>query len=447
MRALTREYTATWVHEQVRPTGELTKVFQLLSRVPPRAIRATRAELREVNLMKEMEAAVDRLPERELKQMQAASIDLGEVLTNFEQRLPRKWVDLMCWGHWVATSLLPLDMPGLRNAFEALIEHEPQLHLEPYYPNRDHLVHQIADSCLAVDLHRRAARSRRDYDQPDWELLQKCVPGLEDKHRDEVVEAGLALAGLTHDIGYLRYVGATARERLAAIFGVTAPAVSMEPRDLARLFAGSLLDRMLAPDPLDPTKTVGDGNLVDIYQAAWKKGDHGPFSATVLASVGRGLALEGRSIPVIEAALQVAAAAAYCHELHPTKDEEDDSYRPAVIAEARRRLKGFRWPALFRIVDEMQCWFRPELRSDDNGDTTRVSMGARSLRYEGKRLIITSEMTEEDEQALKTRFPGAKARGGKEAKALRHLRRYLAKDAGVLFQALGINDIQAEPPT
>ncbi len=426
-------WDARWVHELASPGGELHEVFRPLWRVPPRSIRAALAEKHEDDTCDRTVKAARSLPDRELTQVARATPQLGKVLDNFDQRLPQRWVELMRWAHWVAMSLIPPEMPALRHAFEALIEHEPQLHVAPYYPNRDHLVHQIADAGLALDLHRRGRERRPRYDDVDWRLLCEVVPGLTEANRVEVTEAGLALAGLTHDIGYLRYIGAAARERLSNIFGVSVPAPGVEPNDLLRIFSGTLVENMLTR----PRQAV-DGLVVDLYQAAWKRGLHGPLAAMVIASVARGLRLEGRSVPVIDGILQVAASAAFLHELHPTKESEENPNRPLAVREARRCVRRYRWPALFRIVDDMQCWFRPELRAEvaSLGQLDRTEMDLGAKRVELRRGVI---------RIIRGRpRRGGDHRGSDEADGLNYLRNYLAKGSqAALFETLGIESVES----
>jgi hypothetical protein len=451
---------ATAVVRLASPDGELPRIFKPLWQVPPRSITVAAELAGEEARLRALQHHFDdwrdpdsyvrqlcgEVPDHELIWLAAHPHNLTQVFDNYSRLLPRRWVELLTWGHWVAMYLIPPDLPALRHAFEALLEIEPQLHVDAYHPNRDHVVHQIADACLAAKLYQRANRLTRDFDDLDWACLQPVVP--ESAHwsrpqREQVTCAGLALAGLTHDVGYIRYVGAVARERLATVFGVAAPPPSIAPWDLMRVFGGTLLERMLArptaarEDQLKehrkqhPEKarniTDGiDGIVVDLYQTAWRRDDHGPLSAFVLASVARGLRLEGRTIPELEAVLQIAIAAAFLHELHFNKPEHREA--PRSIREARERLKRYRWPSLFRIVDDLQCWFRPKLIASQASGGSDIDLGAEGFAIEGHTLTVRC---------------GPGGRGATESRELEYLRR--EGGARSVFDALGIGAITCTP--
>lgn len=331
---------------------------------------------------------------------------IEDVLAGYRKRLPLHWREWLLWSHWVYSYSLPPSLAPLLEAIEALITVEGQLQYDALHPNRDHIVHQIGDALTAITLHERASGLRPGYDDADWRQLSGCVRGLDDRERQGVTRAGLALAGMFHDVGYLRYVGASTRQVLAARFSVMAPPPVLDLWDAARVFDGTYLAAILG----------GTKMAVEVFAHAWALQWHGPLAAFVLASVAQQLRAEGRSSPVLEGSLQIAAAAAFLHELHPVSAKDrSPKRRPQRIVDVVSRLDDLAWPALFRIVDEVQCWGRPYLRPAIAGST--LDYGARQVVIDGDKLRIYG--------------PSAK-----EVEALEYLRAHTK--ASAVFHALAI---------
>ncbi|MBL8622464.1 MAG: hypothetical protein JNK64_14220 [Myxococcales bacterium] len=350
--------------------------------------------------------------------------DIHRVLANYGKRLPLEWQRWLWWTHWCYEQAIPVDLPLLLDSIEALIAVEAQLQVDGNHPNRDHIVHQLADAEVAVNLHHIATPG---YDDGDWDYLRASV-GLLPSDRQPVTRAGLCLAGMFHDLGYLRYVGASARQALATNFGIAAPVPSFELWSVMESFAGSYLDRILSHGG------HSDGLVADVFRFGWDNAWHGPLSALVLMGAARRVELEGRASPRMSGALQVAAAAAFLHELHPGKP--DDVIAPVAIREARRRIRDFAWPALFRIVDELQCWCRPKLVPDTAGEVIDPTYPMRSTLHFGARgaSIAGTTMTIQVQQ-----------KG--DAKGEVGVLRFLCGDAQdpgsahAMFKALGVTNI------
>lgn len=363
--------------------------------------------------------------ERRLRYASQARYSMNRVFEKYGERLPLTWQRWLWWSHRCYEYVLPRDLPALLEGIEALIAVEAQLHVDSQYPNRDHVLHQLADAELAVKLH---VVAQPGFDDLDWEMLVKTVPAAERFDRDAreaVTRCGLALAGMFHDIGYLRYVGASARDSLASTFGMLAPRPSIDPWEVMATFAGTYLDRILWQDHDDGT----DGLVTDVFMHAWEAGWHGPLSAMVLSSTARRLRNEGRSTAEVEASLQIAAAAAFLHELHALK--RADIPAPAAILRARERIVGYAWPTWFRIVDELQCWFRPTLAPCAVPDVRRATLdyGACGAKLEPAIDGASARFV------IQATSPAARSRiEDKEVKYLRTL----AADQPRIFAALGI---------
>ena len=385
-----------------------------------RRLKSERPEERSRRIQYDERMELER--ERHLRYADMPRLDMNRVFEKYGERLPMTWQRWLWWSHRCYEHALPRHVPALLEGIEALIAVEAQLHVDSQYPNRDHVLHQLADAELAVKLHLVATPG---FDNRDWETLKEAVPAAAPLDQGTVTRCGLALAGMFHDIGYLRYVGASARTALASTFGLVVPGPSIDPWEVMATFAGTYLDRIL----WHPRDKSTDGLVADVFAFAWEAGWHGPLSAMVLASTARRLRHEGRATPKVEAALQIATAAAFLHELHALKPAHEAV--PAVIAVARKRIAGYAWPVWFRIVDELQCWFRPTLAPCKKPEFERsmLDYGAAGARLEpaadgtSARLVVYA--ASED----------ARARiEGKEVKLLRTL----AENQPDVFAALGI---------
>jgi hypothetical protein len=363
--------------------------------------------------------------ERRLRYVEPPRLELSRVFEKYGKRLPVVWQRWLWWTHRCYEHALPRDVPALLEAFEALIAVEAQLQVDGKYPNRDHVVHQLADAEVAVKLH---ALAHPGFDDADWKELARAVPGVAAVDRDAVTRCGLALAGMFHDIGYLRYVGASARHALATAFGLAAPGPTFDLWEVMGDLGGTYLDRILWRSGA----ASSDGLVADVFAFAWDNGWHGTLSARVLASTARRLRVEGRTTPQVEAALQIATASAFCHELHALEHAHEAV--PRAVEAARDRIRGYAWPALFRIVDELQCWFRPELvPSSNNAEAAHLTYGA-----DGVELVPVTSGASVGRCKVVFYADAAYARSldDKEAKALR----YLAQRQPEVFRALGVED-------
>jgi hypothetical protein len=344
-----------------------------------------------------------------LAQVPPTSLDLNDVFKNYEKRLPQEWIRWMSWAHWAYVDALPHQIPDLRDAIEALIAVESQLHVSSKHPNRDHVVHPLADAELAVALYDLARARRPRFDSHDWSVLRESVPGLTDTRatRARVVRCGLALAGLFHDVGYLRYIGEAERIQLGRL-GIVAPPSAFDLWSTPPIFADSYLDRVLG----------GDARFGDLFDWGLNTGKHGPFAAFMLASTALRLRSEGRLPPEVDAVFQLAAAAAALHEVHGV----DCSAWPSIERIASRlrgtARKGWSLPGLFRIVDDLHCWARPSLVPERR--TARVVYGADGC-------------TLHDDGRVEVRV-SKKGDGGRERQDLIKLQ----KAEGPLFARLGI---------
>ena len=214
---------------------------------------------------------------RVLRHVERPRADIHHVFLNYAKRLPSEWQRWLWWAHWCYENALPRDLPLLLDAIEALVAVEAQLQVDGGHVNRDHIVHQLADAEVAVKLHDAATPG---YDDSDWSCLRDCAR-LSDMDRMSVTRAGLCLAGMFHDVGYLRYVGASARQALATGFGIAAPMPTIEPWAVMESFAGGYLDRILS------VRGRSDGLVVDVFRFGWDHGWHGPLSALVLTGSAR----------------------------------------------------------------------------------------------------------------------------------------------------------------
>lgn len=345
-----------------------------------------------------------------LAQVPPTSLDMNDVFKNYEKRLPQEWIRWMSWAHWAYVEALPHQIPDLRDAIEALIAVESQLHVSSAHPNRDHVVHPLADAELAVALYDLARTRRPRFDDRDWVVLRECVPGLANDvtTRARVVRCGLALAGLFHDVGYLRYIGEAERIQLGRL-GIVAPPSAFDLWSTPAIFADSYLDRVLG----------GDARFGDLFDWGLNTGKHGPFAAFMLASTALRLRSEGRLPPEVDAAFQLAAAAAALHEVHGERGSAWPSIEPiAQMLRGTARRPGWHWPGLFRIVDDLHCWARPSLVPERR--TTRVVYGADGCRLH-------------DDGRVEIRV-SKKGDGRRERQALIDLQRA----EGPLFARLGI---------
>jgi len=401
------------LHDQAVERARLDQLQHRLRSAPPKAQAPQRIAY---------DQRVELERERHLRYVGQPRLDMNRVFEKYGKRLPITWQRWLWWSHRCYEHALPREIPALLEGIEALIAVEAQLHVDSQYPNRDHVLHQLADAELAVKLHLVATPG---FDDRDWETLVAVVPAAANLDRGAVTRCGLALAGMFHDIGYLRYVGASARHTLASTFGLVAPSPSIDLWEVMATFAGTYLDRIL----WRPGDNSTDGLVADVFAFALEAGWHGPLSAMVMASTARHLRNEGRATPEVEAALQIATAAAFLHELHAL--EPAHAAVPAAISHARDRIAGYAWPVWFRIVDELQCWFRPTLAPGAAPDVDRAALdyGAAGARLEPAaggapaRLVVYAA--------------SASARARVEDKEVKLLRT-LAADQPEAFAALGI---------
>ena len=263
-----------------------------LRAVPPTALRPDLRSLHDRRMFDEGEADL------RLRYRAAPPAGLGRVFAQYGKRLPTAWQRWLWWAHRCYEHAIPRTVPALIEAFEALIAIEAQLQVDGNHANRDHVVHQLADAELAVKLHTAAAPG---FDDHDWDALCAAVPSaraLDPSTRAEVTRCGLALAGLFHDVGYLRYVGDGARHALSTGFGLAAPGPSFDLWEVMRELAGTYLDHILSPGA-----GGSDGLVAELFAFAWENGWHGALSARLLISVGRKLRGEGRATPRVDAAM------------------------------------------------------------------------------------------------------------------------------------------------
>jgi hypothetical protein len=404
-------------HDQAVERAHVDRLHRRLRDKPPPMSEATRLAAYEARMIDERE--------RRLRYLELHRLDLKSVFEKYGERLPTAWQRWLWWAHRCYEHALPRDLPALLEAIEALIAVEAQLQVDGRHPNRDHVVHQLADAEVAAKLH---AVATPGFDDRDWNLLSEAVPRAAALDRGKVTRCGLALAGMFHDIGYLRYVGAFARHALSASFGLVAPGPTFDLWEVIANLGGTYLDRIL----WRRDTSASDGLVADVFAFAWDNGWHGALSAMVLASTARRLRIEGRSTPQVEAALQIATAAAFFHELHAVKPAHDAV--PRAVAEARERIQGYAWPVLFRIVDELQCWFRPELvpSGPDRPGAAHLAYGAHGAE------LVSLPGTSASRRQIVLHTPQASVRAldAKEASALR----YLARQQPEVFRALGVEN-------
>lgn len=403
------------LHDAAVERARLDRLRRRLKSDPPRAGSATEAAYqRRMELERQ----------RALRYVGQPRLDMNRVFEKYGKRLPMSWQRWLWWTHRCYEHALPRDVPALLEGIEALIAVEAQLHVDSSYPNRDHVLHQLADAEVAAKLHAVAAPG---FDDRDWSTLVDAIALPHDVDRALITRCGLAIAGMFHDIGYLRYVGASARSALASTFGLVTPAPSVSPWDVMATFQGTYLDRIL----WEPRDTSTDGLVADVFAFGWEVGWHGPLSAMVIASTARHLRNEGRATPEVEAVLQIATAAAFLHELHALEPEHEAV--PSSIATARQRIAGYAWPVWFRIVDELQCWFRPTLAPGPTKETSTLEYGADGATLTpaigGAPAQLVVRCTSESTRAKVA---------GKEVKALRRL----AAAQPEAFLALGLAPTQ-----
>lgn len=302
---------------------------------------------------------------------------LETALEQYSRRLPRMWVELVS-STWDVYERRFRDLPFLLDAMRSLILVEGQLQVSAEKANRDHILHQLADGFMGA----RLAHLLEDDGAPgeagraaDFEVvgLERCLRRLGlgsgiDCTALELWEAGLCVAGLFHDVGYVRYVAESGLQAMRDVF--QHPVSGVSPRDaegLASLFMDSHIVEMLAAAyedddvELDAARARALALVLDLYDHGWQQKNHGPLSATILLEAAQRLRLDARQTPGAEAVLQLAATAAFAHELHPLRKRKKGRQLvlyPAV-AEFLSVAGQAALPLIFRMVDELQCWYRP----------------------------------------------------------------------------------------